>query len=401
MSSDVPNKRHGIGLCLSGGGYRAALYHLGAIRRMLELGILGKVRTISSVSGGSIIAAALADRLARGVIPSLADLSLDDWENKFAAPFRKLMARDIRTWPIVQSVAFPCNWFEPGARTLALMKQYKAHLSDLSLLDLPADPLFVFCTTDIVFAVNWEVSTNRVGGWLPGYITPHPNWTVAMTVAASSCFPPVFDAIDLHAKPSQFKGGSAPRTDEHNENIRSLRLCDGGVYDNLGVEPVWKDHEHVLVSDGGKPFQFTSSRWYLGRVRRTIDVQGEQAQKLRLRMLVSNYETDIHHGAYWSIDTKNEGKGHEGYSNKFVAKYLTRVRTDLNRFTKPEMRILENHGYMTASRRLVKRASELVNPDAPPPSWPHPDWQDEELAARAMCLSHRRYSWRRLIRLDG
>src|ERR1700687_328300 len=48
-------KRHGIALCLSGGGFRASLFHLGCLRRLRELGILDQVRTISSVSGGSIV----------------------------------------------------------------------------------------------------------------------------------------------------------------------------------------------------------------------------------------------------------------------------------------------------------------------------------------------------------
>ena len=48
--------RHGTGLCLSGGGFRAAMFHLGSTRRLDELGILGRLRTVSGVSGGSIIA---------------------------------------------------------------------------------------------------------------------------------------------------------------------------------------------------------------------------------------------------------------------------------------------------------------------------------------------------------
>src|SRR5206468_1770941 len=46
--------RKGISLCLSGGGFRAALFHLGAVRRLNEVGLLSKVDTFSSVSGGSI-----------------------------------------------------------------------------------------------------------------------------------------------------------------------------------------------------------------------------------------------------------------------------------------------------------------------------------------------------------
>ena len=46
-----------IGLALSGGGYRAAAYHIGTLRALHKLGILDKVDVISSVSGGSITAA--------------------------------------------------------------------------------------------------------------------------------------------------------------------------------------------------------------------------------------------------------------------------------------------------------------------------------------------------------
>jgi len=50
-----PEDRRGLAICLSGGGYRAALFHLGGLRRLNELGILSSIDTISSVSGGSIM----------------------------------------------------------------------------------------------------------------------------------------------------------------------------------------------------------------------------------------------------------------------------------------------------------------------------------------------------------
>src|SRR5262245_28221555 len=46
----------GIALCLSGGGYRAMLFHLGALWRLNEAGLLSQLKRISSVSGGSITA---------------------------------------------------------------------------------------------------------------------------------------------------------------------------------------------------------------------------------------------------------------------------------------------------------------------------------------------------------
>src|ERR1700681_693034 len=49
----------GVALCLSGGGYRAMLFHLGSLWRLNELGLLPTLDRISSVSGGSIVAGAL------------------------------------------------------------------------------------------------------------------------------------------------------------------------------------------------------------------------------------------------------------------------------------------------------------------------------------------------------
>ncbi|TIV90811.1 MAG: patatin-like phospholipase family protein, partial [Mesorhizobium sp.] len=52
--------RQGLGLCLSGGGYRAMLFHAGALCRLNEAGLLQEIDMVSSVSGGSIAAGLLA-----------------------------------------------------------------------------------------------------------------------------------------------------------------------------------------------------------------------------------------------------------------------------------------------------------------------------------------------------
>ena len=43
-----------FGLALSGGGFRAVLYHLGLVRFLRDAGILPRVTHISSVSGVSV-----------------------------------------------------------------------------------------------------------------------------------------------------------------------------------------------------------------------------------------------------------------------------------------------------------------------------------------------------------
>ncbi|MCC6459773.1 MAG: patatin-like phospholipase family protein [Saprospiraceae bacterium] len=51
------NLNRKIGLALSGGGFRASLFHIGVLARLAELDLLRQVQVISCVSGGSIIGA--------------------------------------------------------------------------------------------------------------------------------------------------------------------------------------------------------------------------------------------------------------------------------------------------------------------------------------------------------
>src|SRR4051812_36436738 len=52
-------------LALSGGGFRATLFHLGTLIRLNELKVLPAIERISSVSGGAITAGLLAARWSR------------------------------------------------------------------------------------------------------------------------------------------------------------------------------------------------------------------------------------------------------------------------------------------------------------------------------------------------
>ena len=55
----IPRTRD-VGLALSGGGARAIAFHLGCFRALNDLGLLDRLQVISSVSGGSVIAALYA-----------------------------------------------------------------------------------------------------------------------------------------------------------------------------------------------------------------------------------------------------------------------------------------------------------------------------------------------------
>jgi len=78
MNNNNSPNRDKLGLALSGGGFRASLFHLGVLRRMAEMDLLRYVEVLSTVSGGSIIGA-LYILLLKKHIAKNAALSAEDY----------------------------------------------------------------------------------------------------------------------------------------------------------------------------------------------------------------------------------------------------------------------------------------------------------------------------------
>jgi NTE family protein len=373
--------RAGNALCLSGGGFRATLFHLGALRRLNETGVLAKLDTISSVSGGSIMAAMLATH---APWPVSAPIPADAWERDVAASVRRFASRNLRTPAIIARMLRPWNT-SAGAR--GLLAGYAARLSPAKLSALPERPRFVFCATDLCYGVNFVFERERVGDYRLGYLSPPPaDWDVARAVAASSCFPPVFNPLPLDVGTDRFKRGRQPLADA------DIRLSDGGLYDNLGLEPVWKTHRTVLVSDGGAVFSSASDGGLLARIGRYVDIVDHQALALRKRWLISNFLDGTMTGAYWGIGsaTRNYAEGAAGYSKELAADVIAEMRTDLDAFSTAEMAVLENHGYALAAAAIATHLGSLATPGAPAPTPPHPEWTDETRARQALANSWKR-----------
>lgn len=385
------DERKGIALCLSGGGYRAALYHLGALRRLNELGVLSQINTICSVSGGSIIAAFLADRLPEC---ELDEFTYKDWDEKIDTPFHDFTTIDIRTWPFLKRFLLPWNWFDRTTQVKTLASIYNKYLTKMKLNQLPIEPNYVLTATDIVFGVSWKFSRNKVGDYQAGNMKQIPDWPVSKAIAASSCFPPVFDPMKLKLKPEDMENGKFKPDDEREKLMSRMRLSDGGVYDNLGLEPVWKTHRTVLVSDGGAPFRSFFSKSPFKLLTRYIDIASSQVGALRKRWLVASYIDDKIDGTYWGIGSATEKYSkseHDGYSKRLAKKVISGIRTDMDGFTKPEMDVLENHGYFLADAAIKTHAPELIKNQDAPFNVPHPEWMNDKEVCLELEKSSKRY----------
>lgn len=376
--------RSGVGLCLSGGGFRATLFHMGALRRLNELGVLSKLETISSVSGGSITAAALATTLASG--------RPLDWDRDVVAPLRAFTSRDRRTAAVFARL-LPWNWFRSDTGVRVLERAYAARLTPLRLSALPERPNFVLCATDMQFGVNWVFERERAGDFQVGYVSPPPaDWPLALAVAASSCFPPIFNPRKLRLDPARFTGGMYPAGRRRDGLVRGMRLTDGGDYDNLGLEPVWKSHQVVLVSDGGAPFDVSEDRGLLWRVERYSAIAQNQAHAVRVRWLIDSYTSGEFSGTYWGVASapSSYDPSYPGYTKVLATDIIARIRTDLDAFSDAEAAVLENHGYWLADAALRKHAPDLVTAGAREARAPHAEWMDETKVRAALRDSRRR-----------
>lgn len=388
------DRREGVALCLSGGGYRAALFHLGGLERLNEMGVLSSVSTISSVSGGSMVSARVATALAMGEIswPEEGRM-IENWTEAVSDPVRAFTRRNIRT-PAILNRLNPSNWFHDHAGGDGLAAQYYKHLTPLSLSALPDAPRFIISATDMVFGVNWTFDSRpgRAGSHPAGYTSGLPSgFSLARAVAASSCFPPVFNPIAAGLDPDQLTGGEY-RGDDRADLVGSIRLSDGGVFDNMGLEPVWDTHRWVLVSDGGAPFSAQRPLGLFQRLARYQAITSNQALSMRKRWLIRNFEAGDLSGTYWGTTSSPHSyppeDTHPGYGDQ-LAGAIARIRTDLDRFTRTEADALFTHGYFLANVAAGVHLEELVALPGPP-TRPAPDPDDPALAEDLEGSSRRR-----------
>ncbi len=354
----------GIALCLSGGGYRAMIFHVGALWRLNELGWLPKLDRVSSVSGGSITAGVLAhgwSQLAFG-----AGGVAEGFEAAVVAPIRKLAARTIDVPAGLKGI------FLPGSIADYVARRYDRELfGGATLQSLPDRPRFVFNATNLQSGVLWRFSKPYMWDFRVGKIAG-PSEKLATAVAASSAFPPFLSPLKLRLSPADYEEATGTDLQEAAYRRRPV-LSDGGVYDNLGLETAWKRYKTVLVSDGGGHFTAKdriSTGWAL-QSRRVLAVIDGQVRALRKRQVVGGLAAGLRDGAYWSVwsqaadfDLPDALPAPEA-----AARRLAEIPTRLGKLDEADQEKLINWGYAIGDTAMRKH----VVPGTPPPgSLPYP-----------------------------
>jgi NTE family protein len=346
----------GIAICLSGGGYRAMLFHLGALWRLNEFGYLKKLARISSVSGGSITSAVLGMNWSR--------LEFDnngiagDFVSRVVRPIRKIARKTIDRKAIFSGALLP------GSISDKLAKAYQKYLfGEKTLQNLPDDPpRFVINATNVQSGALWRFMKPYMRDWKVGEVKA-PKITLAFAVAASSAFPPVLSPAELELDDSDFTPNSGAGLQEE-PYTTDVILSDGGVYDNLGLETIWKRCKTILVSDGGGQMapDPDPKRDWAGHTLRILNIIDNQVRSLRKRQVIDSFVNGTRTGTYWGIRTNIKDYGlPDAMDCPFDRTMdLANVKTRLKRLDSDTQERLINWGYAVCDAAIRRHVDESL-----------------------------------------
>ncbi|HEY1256330.1 MAG TPA: patatin-like phospholipase family protein [Terracidiphilus sp.] len=363
-----------IGLALSGGGFRASLFHLGVIRRLEELGIMEKISIVSSVSGGSIIAAyylcemekQLREYRLKGETANRVELF-----EKIAEKFLKAVDHNLRTRALIYTPRYhPIKFikylvfaaFRSGARAELIQAEYDRWFYFGDTMDqLPVErpekphqvisrscvggdepfygPRLLLNATSLLTGERVTFSRDTSSGIIDLKTSDRNVLPLSRVVGASSGVPVLF-----------------PPT-----SIMGDLLVDGGISDNQGIEGLLDPANKIdviLVSDasGQMEVKHTQSPSALPVYDRMSEILQFQIRNKLLELLMA--WGDPRNGlnrrfafVHLLINLKSRYGSPQRVSTSILPA-LGRIRTDLDQFSPIECEALMYHGYTLIDAQL-------------------------------------------------
>ena len=400
-----------IGLALSGGGFRAALFHLGVIRRLEELGVMKHVQTISAVSGGAIIAAYYAVEMEKRLRKRADELSddtsidavrLNIFDDIATCFFRGLdhnmRSRALVFMPFYHPVLFIKALFCPSfSRSDIMQQEYDEWFYRKATLDhLPSvtwsspkgmsdahprtGPKVILNTTSLLNGERRSFAREPVVGLRELHRVNRNVIPISRVVGASSGVPGVFP-------PTVVNGD---------------QLVDGGVSDNQGTDALIEEFtcqdrnqagntqdgraDVLLVSDASgqmEPVHRVRTRAFpvLNRTASILQFQLRKKTIRYLRCWENEDSTSKREFAFVHLllnlkdrerstpgDEKTQDyrdrSGHDGQIPRVPTEYiapLSKIRTDLDQFNFIERECLMYHGYTLIDAQIRKHCCALKN----------------------------------------
>ena len=401
-----------VGLALSGGGFRASLYHLGVLARLAEMDVLRSIEILSTVSGGSIVGAHYYLEVQNLLVKKTdKDISRDDYieiVRRVQKRFLFSVQKNLRTralsnlWKNFQMI-FSKEYSRSHRLGELYEKEIYSTIGESSqpretprtmpeLLVTPADhgsdkpfklkfqnwkrfskvPILLLNTTSLNSGHSWHFTASWMGE-PPGSVSTevdindryrrlwykqapkaaHKNFRLGYAVAASACVPALFEPLELDGL---FPG-------------RTVKLVDGGVHDNQGVEALLDEGcTLVLCSDASGQMQDLKrpSSSILGVPQRTNSILMDRVREAQYRDLRARVDSHSLQGLFfihlkkdldtlpidWTDCDNPTVPPLQFYAtteygiDKELQRKLAGIRTDLDSFSEIEAYSLMLSGYL-------------------------------------------------------
>jgi NTE family protein len=376
-----------IGLALSGGGYRATVFHLGVLARLARSEAFDQVSILSTVSGGS---------LCTGLIYSLAGMrwpSRQEYQESVLPKAKELLTtQDMKKDLVGRVLGSFWTLFSTRADDLSALIQdqwgIKAKLSDL-----PDKPHWLINATCYETGKNWRFEKRRMGDYKFGY-SRDTALPLADAMAASAGFPGGIGALALDTTGKKWfqyaekttptladEGESGFKIQETPPEYPQVHLWDGGAYDNHGLEGVhdfktgWQlGIDFLIVSDAAgrsKPEEYKPGPKAIMRLMTGIMM--DQIRSLRSRAIVERFVNHQDKGVFLQTGNTHEevirkarkGKGlpaalieqevaqvKQGSLSPEEAAWVAEMPTVISKLSEADFTRLYRHGFEVADVTL-------------------------------------------------
>jgi len=292
-------KKMRIGLALSGGGIRASIFHLGVLQYLAKAGLFRNIANLSSVSGASLTV---------GLIFAVSGNKwpmTDEFIHHVQPKVRKLILENCIQTSALRRLPFsPLHWHN-RVKLIAKMLEEKWGITG-NLQDLPMHPFWEINCTTFETGRNFRIRRDYMGDPVIGYVQ-NPKLPISHMIAASAAFPVLIGPYVLKTEGMRWTQDKKGHQSEIIANDY-YTLWDGGVYDNLGLDPLFKigrglareldeEIDFLIVSNAGAPIHNQKHRGHISisNLRRLLDIATDQVGALRSQQV------------YSSIVAKNKG----------------------------------------------------------------------------------------------
>ncbi len=366
--SEIKNKDNllnssNIGIALSGGGIRATIFHLGVFEWLATKNLFEKISRISSVSGASMCV---------GLIYSHNDLKWPSSKEYLEIVLPKikktLESVDLQTAAILKLIISPHYW-NKKANLLAKLLESKWNING-SLQNLENKPMwYVNCTT-FETGKRFRFSKENMGDYILGF-SQNPNIPLSEIIASSAGFPVLIGPYTLELSKYKWEKSYYSEKEFDDKKIPKVHLWDGGVYDNLGAESIFKfgkegelakNVDYMIISNASASIGLSdrSKEMFVSKTKRILDIAADQINSLRSRMIME-FIKETEKGLYLKIGNSAEKIANDSNCNEALKEILLKnslsneecdfaenYPTTLKRPTDKEFELLLRHGFEVA-----------------------------------------------------